>query len=421
MNVFVTRQPIFDDKQIVIGYELLFREPSRDYYRHEDGDDATLTVMSDSFLDLGIERLTSGKPAFVNFTRRLLLDEVPFDIHKDFLVVEILENIEPDAPVIEVCRKLKQSGYRLVLDDFVFHEKYLPLMELADMIKVDFLTSTPRQCETLVRKYNRPGLHFCAEKLETRAQFERARDMGYSYFQGYFFCRPEIVSGKRISGYKLTYLQILDEMGKTDLNFDRLESILKRDVALSYKLLRLINSAYYGLSNRVKSIKHALVLLGIREIRRWVTVMALHGMGNDKPEELLVNSITRAKFCELTAEMLTPNDRQQDFFLMGLFSQIDAFLDRPMAEILDQLPIYEDVKSALLGEDNQFRKVFEIMLSYEKGEWERFLRETRRLNLNPSRIMTIYLAALDWSNGIFSSSGALDQTDAGADVSKRLS
>jgi len=407
MDVFVTRQPIFDKTQKVMGYELLFRKPFQSSYTHEDHDDATLAVMSDGFFSIGLERMTGGKPAFINFTRKLLLEEVPQDIRKELMVVEILENIEPDAEILEACQKLKKEGYTLVLDDFVFHKKYLPLMDLADMIKVDFLQSTPLECEYLVKKYARPGLHFCAEKVESREQFESAKSMGYDYFQGFFFCKPEIITGKRISGYKLTYLQVLDEIQKPDLDFNRIEDILKRDVSLSYKLLRLINSSFYGLRNKVKSIKHALVLLGVREIRRWITVMAIHGMGDDKPEELLVNSITRAKFCELTAELTELRDRQQDLFLMGLFSRIDAFLDRPIEEILTQLPLYDDVKAALAGEENAFREVYDIMQSYELGEWEQFIGFCDKKGFNKSAIITIYLKSIEWSNQVFEQNPSL--------------
>jgi len=226
-------------------------------------------------------------------------------------------------------------------------------------------------------------------------------DIGYSYFQGYFFSKPDTVAGKDIPGFKLNNLQILYEINQPDLDFDQTEEIIKRDVNLSYKLMKFINSSIFGFQKEIQSIKHALVMLGISELKKWVSLITLRNMGEDKPEELAVNSVMRAKFCELLAPVTGLKERKADLFLTGMFSNIDAFIDRPKEEIFNDLPISKDIKEALSGEENNLGTVYNIAVAYEKGNWDRFSKLSAQIDLDEKIVPELYHFTVDWTNQIF--------------------
>ncbi|GAB4372327.1 MAG: HDOD domain-containing protein [Calditrichia bacterium] len=405
MEVMVARQPIFNHKQKVIAYELLFRNGFNNYFDYGDGDQATSQVLHNSFISIGMESLTRNTKAFINFTRNLLVDEVATIFPRELMVVEILETVEPDEAVIRACQRLKERGFTLVLDDFVFDPKFRPLIKLADIIKVDFLSTPWEECRRMVQRFDSPKIKFLAEKVETREALERAIQFGYHYFQGYFFSKPVIVSGRDIPGFKLIYLQLLQELHKQDFNYSKLESLIKKDVSLSYKLLKLINSSFFGLQRDIQSIRQALVLLGEREIRKWVTVIALSGMAQDKPEELIVTSLLHARFAESLAPLINMQTQSSELFLLGLFSLIDAFVDRPKSEILKGLPISDNVKSALLGEENPYRQVYDLIVAYERGNWVETAKFASQLNMDAQSISRLYLDSTKWINDIYNTGG----------------
>lgn len=361
-------------------------------------------VIADCTLLLNVDDITAGKKGFVNVTREVLLKEYFSSLPTEMTTIELLETIEPDLDVIAACRKLKQAGYQLALDDFVFDERFRPLVELADFVKIDFLNTTRNEQRAVVKRLAPCGIKFLAEKVETQDVFQEALDMGYSYFQGYFFCKPTILSRKDIPGFKLQYCRILQEIHEPELNFRRMEQIVKQDVSLSYKLLRYINSASTGRRETINSIKQALDLLGEREVKRWVSLLALANLGQDKPEALVSQAVTRAKLCELLAPLFNLSARSEDLFLMGMFSLLDAILDRELADILKQMPIHEDIKAALLGEQNKLRRVYDCALNYEKAEWEQLLETSGQLGLArglEESMPRLYLNAVGWADKSF--------------------
>jgi EAL and modified HD-GYP domain-containing signal transduction protein len=401
MDVFIARQPIFDTHEKVFGYELLFRSGLDNMFTHADPNQATSRVIADSFFLLNISELTGGKRAFINVTREVLLKEYLYLVPKDLIVVEILETVTPDPEVVAACKKLKGEGYLLALDDFVCKEEYSPLVALSDFIKVDVLSTEVEMQRSLAREFVPRGIRLLAEKVESAPVHQGALTMGYTYFQGYFFSRPKIISGKDIPGYKLHYLRLLQEIHRREADLKQMGQIIRHEVSLSFKLLRYINSAFFGLRNRISSVMQALVLLGEKEIRKWVSLIAMAHMGEDKPEELLVHAVTRAKFCESLACCADLAERKEDLFLMGMFSQLDAILDRSLVDVLREIPIAEDIKAALLGEENSFRTVYEFALSCELGHWEKFSELARRIGVDEAVSSRLYLDAIRWGHGCF--------------------
>jgi c-di-GMP-related signal transduction protein len=398
MDVFVARQPIFDKKQKVVAYELLFRNNLNNAYDSIDADKATIDVISNGFLLIGMESLTGGKRAFINFTESLLKSDIATKLPKNQVVIEILENVEVTDEVVRACKILKSKGYILALDDFEFDPKYEPLINIVDIIKVDFKLTKGLERRKIIEKINSKRIKFLAEKVETMEEFEYAIKDGYTYFQGYFFSKPVIMSAKELPSYKSSYNMLLAELSKKEIDFYNLESIIKRDVSLSYKLLKFINSASFGFKTQVDSIIHALTLLGKEDVMKWVYLIALKDIGENKPDELMRTSVIRAKFGEMIAPKIGMKSRESDVFFMGMLSLINAITNLSMEAAISQIPISEDIKMALTGGTNKFRDVYELITAYEAGEWNSFSTVASKLNFDEKVAPELYIKALEWSD-----------------------
>jgi c-di-GMP-related signal transduction protein len=399
MDAFIARQPILDRKLKVYAYELLFRSGLVDFFDHPDPDQASSKVIADSLLLPGLDQLTHGLPAFINVTRELLVGDGICLLPAAHTAVEVLENVQPDDEVLEACRRLKSKGYTLALDDYVSGSPWEPHLEIADIVKVDVLSTTTEERAELAKRFRRGGPRLLAEKVETQAMHEETRGLGYQYFQGFFFARPTTLTARDIPMSQLHHVQLLREIHRADLDFDALEEIIEHEVGLSYKLLRYINAAFFGWNGSVESIRHALMLLGEREIKNWATVVVMAGMASDKPDELVTQALIRGRHCERLAAYADLESRSADLFLMGAFSLIDAMLDVPLARVLREIPIASDVKDALLGEPGQLRDVFTVVVAYATGDWALVAERASRLGLEEGAIAASYVEALGWVDG----------------------
>ncbi len=401
MQVFVARQPIFDRLRRVVAYELLFRAGLENKFTALDGDLASRSVISSGLHIFGFSSLTGGKPAFINFTKPLLISGLVYVLSPKQVVVELLEDIEPDEEVLKVCCELKGKGYIIVLDDFLFRSGYEPLVELADIVKVDFLEVKGEERKLMVQSLAGKKVRLLAEKVETQRDFLEALQAGYSYFQGFFFCEPEIVSGHEVPVYKLTYLRLIQELSREELDFNQLESVLKGDASLSFKLLRYINSAAIGLRYPVTSLKQAMVLLGEQNLRRWAVLTLAISMLEDKPQELLVTGAVRGRFCELICRRLNLQAIGVDPFLVGLFSILDVLLDRPLPEILEGLLIAPEIKDALMGRPTLLGLVYKLVVAYERAKWEEISELAAKINLPEEEIPALYAESVSWADQFF--------------------
>jgi EAL and modified HD-GYP domain-containing signal transduction protein len=399
-QAFVARQPIFDRRGKVQAYELLFRSSFENCFQCDQPNVASSQVISNTFLTMGMDTVTSGKKAFVNFTRDLILNEVAFLFPRSQLVVEILEEVEPAEDVLQACRLLKDKGYVMALDDFVLSEAYLPFATLADIIKIDFRITDSEARSELIERLAEYSVSFLAEKVETHEEFEEARSLGCKYFQGYFFSRPKVISERDVPSSNRNYLQTLQALQRPNLSIDDLERIVKADVKLTYKLLRYLNSAAFAFVRRIDSIRHGLTLLGREQALRLISLVATAGLLENKAEELVVSSLVRANFCELLAEPLSLKNRRHELFLTGLLSMLDAILDQPMDKAVSTLPLSADVKDALLGKENDLARTLQAVAAYERGSWTDFAGRAERLAAPESGFPKLYLDALKTTSEI---------------------
>jgi c-di-GMP-related signal transduction protein len=400
-DIFVARQPIFDERQRVFAYELLFRSGTENYFIPGSNSDMPSShVIANSMLR-GLSELTDSKPAFLNFSRSALVNDFAFALPPRDVVIELLETVEPDAEVIRACQRLKTAGYRLALDDFTERPGYGPLVEMADILKVDVLATTPETRAELCRRYRSDRRRLLAEKVETRDVLDQVVSEAYQFFQGYFFSRPVMMSSKALSGYRLNYLRLIQELNHPDLDMQRLEDVVKMEASLALRILRRVNSAAYGFRMTTSSLRHALVLLGEREIRLCATVWSLAEIAKDLPSEIIVSSTLRARLCERLARPAGLADRSSELFLVGMFSMLDAILQQPMDQILSTLPLSDDLRHALTGGQNPLRAILDAVMAYERGQWDDVSMLTSRAGLTDRDISACYGDAIAWTRTIF--------------------
>lgn len=398
MDAYVARQPIFNRRKKIFGYELLFRDATAKFVPGTDGDVATSTVLGNSFFNIGMDQLIDGKKSFINFTQNLIVQKVPLLLPSSETVVEILEDVVPTPELLDACREIAHKGYIIALDDFAYSPELKPLIEIANIIKFDFRASSLDEIKGYLRQIKRHDkLSFLAEKVENYDEFKRAQQMGFDYFQGFFFCKPELVKGKEISGSQLNLLHIMAEVNRPDFDFGNLERLIAPDVSLSYKLLRYINSAFFAKAQDIASIQQALVYMGEEEIRRFVSLVAISNLAKGKPDELIRASCIRAKFCELLGDVTPWPAKPDELFTLGMFSLIDAIVDQPMERIMNELPLADNIKNALARRKGELIGYLGLIEYYEKGQWGLMSRVSNALHIPQETFPELYRRACQWA------------------------
>ncbi len=400
MDFYIARQPIFNAHRRLYAYELLYRGTRETTLTSINGERATTSLLSSAFLTEGIDTISGTRPCFINFTEDLLLKKIPLSFPKAKVVVEVLEDVRPTKEIISACRELSKAGYKIALDDFVYDTAFDPLIELADIIKIDFRLTPIDTIHKTLYKLGRFKLKLLAEKVETEEEFIKASKLGFTYFQGYFFSRPESIRIKELPAAKVNMFQLLAEVTQKTTTLERLYKIISVDVGISYKLLRFLNSAYFYRIQKVKTVKHAIAYLGEKELRRFVILVLVSELSSDKPDELVRQALVRAKFCELLSEEASFTYDTGEIFLMGLFSFIDVMLDTTMNNLMDKLPLSAEVKSALSSKSGQYAIFLDIMIFYERRQEKRLSEAFAEIGIDENRAPKIYLKALKYANSL---------------------
>ncbi len=392
-NVLVGRQPIFTADLEIHAYELLFRDESNQSCANiQDGDLATSQLILNTFLEIGPETIVGDRPAFINLTRNFILDDHIMAIDKNRIVIEILEDVEVDQRLIERVRQLSSLGYQIALDDFIYDSKYEELIRYVDIIKIDILGMEVEQIRSEVEKLRPFYVKLLAEKIETQEEFELCKSLGIDYYQGFFLSRPTVVSGNRVPTNRLSVLNLMRLLYEQDVKIRKIEECIVNDVSLSYRLLKNINSSYFGLKTNIESVNHALVMLGIDHIRQWVTMIAMARL-NDKPSVLLIDALVRARMCENLARAHL-RDNPEAYFTAGLFSNLDALLDTEMSVLLESMPLADPIKAALLDRSGDIGKALLCAINYEQGDWT----SVGNYPMDNTKISAAYLDAVGWAD-----------------------
>ncbi len=394
-DAFIGRQPIFDRNIKVYAYELLYRHGLVNYAVIDDDDAASGTVLINLLLEIGLDNLVGKHKAFCNFTRGFLLQEKDLSFAADRLVVEVLETVEAEDDIVTAVQGYAERGHMIALDDFVYREELRPLVELADLIKIDVMDLGMEKVAEQVRILSAiKPLKFLAEKVETKEEFKQCLALGFDYFQGYFFSKPVVVTGKKLPPARVAMVQLMSELQNVDVSMERIEEIIQADVNLSVKLLRQVNSSYYNLISEVKSIRHAIVRVGLQHIRTWASVLMM-GSVSDKPDELMTMALVRGKMCELLAIQQGMRE-ETSYFTVGLFSLLESILDTSMEKILTELPLSGDINRALLAGEGNMGAVLNCVLNYEQADWQ----AVDDCAVSHENIVPIYWKAVAWAEDV---------------------
>ena len=391
---YVARQPILDLRGHVHGYEMLFRSGPASLAFREDGDAATRTLL-DSSIVFGLERLTGGLPMFVNCTYEALTGGLVKVLPPKQTVLELLETLEPGPALVKACRELKGRGYRLALDDFEWSPAWQPLLELADYIKVDLTLTTPSQRAALKHRIGRRRITLLMERVETPSDLEIAKKEGFTLFQGYYFCRPVLIENRDIPANRLVQLEILAATLEYPLNIKRIGDLVKRDPSLTYRLLRMVNSPLYATRSVVSSIQDALMLIGDEMFRRVAMLATACELKGNQPSELLRMAFLRGRFCEIAAVATGQDPTEQ--YLLGILSLLPAMMNVPMESVARSLPLRQEVREALLGQNNAERTVLDLLICHERGNWGCCDDLASLAGLKIEALPQLYAEALHWA------------------------
>ncbi len=393
-DVFLGRQPIFGRGLEVYAYELLYRSGTGDESGIEAGSEAgnraTSRVLMAAFTEIGLDRVTGDRPAFVNLTRGFITGEHPLPPASDRLVLEVLEDIRPDADIMAGLRKLSGEGYRIALDDFVLKADTRELLDVADIVKLDYQAMTAEALASATAEIKQRGLMVLGEKIETQEEFEAGRELGFDLFQGYFLAKPRILQGRSLPSNAVALMKLLSELQKADCSPERISEMVERDVAMSYRILKHINSTRYGLRRRVTSVRESVLYLGLYRVRNLVSLFVLASL-DDAPVALIDTATLRARMCELLA-LRRGEEHADQFFTVGLFSCLDALLHMPMESALQHLPLEQDLLDALTSGAGSLGEVLTAVLAYEAGEWE----SVRVKGLERGQIRECFLEAAEF-------------------------
>lgn len=397
-DYFIARQPIYDTHQRVRGYELLARSNARDNSNSLPGERATASVLVNAFTEIGLDGLVGEHPAWINLTRDFVGNDLLAGLPRRRIVLELLEDIEVDGPLLNQVQRLKAAGSRIALDDFFYRPELEPLVNLADVVKVDIRPMSWGDVREHAERLRDHGTTLLAEKVESPEEFATCQEMGFHLFQGFFFCRPKLIQGRRMPANRAVVLELLSALEDPDTSVQDLERIIRNDVALSYRLLRYLNSAAFMLRQRIESVRRAIVMLGLERIRHWARILALSHV-DDKPSELLRFALIRARMCELQALHKGYEEEVDTYFTAGLFSTLDALLDMTLDEIVASLPLSTRMAAALLRHEGKLGRTLACAIDYERAEWDRLEEQDCRWW---PHLKDDYLEAIAWADEVSS-------------------
>jgi len=387
LNIFIGRQAIFDRQMATYAYELLYRENDSGGVNVTDGEMATSRVMLNAFMEIGLENIVGPHPAFINLPRSFFIDVPNIPFTKDQVVLEILEDIEVDQQLVDTVAKLSGDGYRIALDDYEFESHWEPLLPYVSIIKVEVPAVDPKCLDQQVQRLRKHDVALLAEKIETQEEHQLYLDAGFDYFQGYYFSRPQVIKGKRLEENQLVILQLLAKLNDPAITVDELERLIVQDAALSYKILRHINSAAVALPRKLDRIGEAVVYLGLQQIRTWANLIVMSQVG-DKPQELLYNALVRGCMCEQLIQR-SHSGNPQAAYAAGLLSTLDILLGSPMEEIMQELPVSDEIKDAILKHEGSMGEAISCALAYELQQWGRI----KFANLDSAAINEIFVSS----------------------------
>lgn len=400
MFAFIARQPVLDREKEVFAYELLFRDGKNNCFPDVERDEATTSLINKHYLTLGLDDISCNKKSFINFQPETLLQSFPPNLDPENVIVELYDGVFSHDSLLSVCKHVKSKGFKLAIEGHRLDPKWNEFLPLVDMVRVNTTQTDYDSVAKNVQRYKDTNVQLIAEKIETQQDFAIYKEMGFDYFQGYFFARPEAISQKNIPTSKLTLVELMGASSSASFDIDSINRVIEHDVGLSYMLLRFINNPTINKRYKITSLRHALNYMGEVEIKKFIALLALANLSDDKPSELIHLSLVRAKFCDLVGIEKKLGTNPPMGFLVGLFSLLDALLDQNMTALLEKLPLTEEVKVALSGGQNDLSMYLLLVKAFESGNWLKVIRIAKILEIDQKRLHSLFNEAIVWGNGV---------------------
>lgn len=401
MKIYAARQPVFEASGKLFGYEFLYRDSGRNEFNYKiDGSMATCFLMSNIISEFGLDNLTGGTYAFLNLTEELLRNDYLHMVDPEHFIVEILEDVRDDAVLRSRLESCREKGYAFALDDFTGRSVKDGLVEVSDILKVDFRLTDKKEQRNIARRYGKSKI-LLAEKVETEEEREWAVSNGYSLLQGYLFSKPVLLSKEKTEIALATYMRLLREFSGREPDFDSLTDIIKMDVNLSYKFLLRVNTMQYGSKYRINTVKQTLIRMGLLEVRRWTLAILIRDVFGKKDNESAKRALIRGVFTEKLVELMKREEFDEEAYMVGMFSTIDVSVKESLEELLSQVRISREAREALFSRKGDLGEILDFVENYENGKWEEacgFLAEYR---LEQAGISVIYFEAVKYAEKMF--------------------
>ncbi|MBB6714372.1 EAL and HDOD domain-containing protein [Clostridium gasigenes] len=397
MKIFLARQAIYNKNTKIVAYEILYRNSLKNAFdKNQKQEEATYKVMQ-NISSFGLNILTKNKLAFINFPEEVINSNMATLLPPDKVIIEVLETVEPTKEIIANLKFLRHKGYTIALDDISTYKQVEGFLGVIDIVKIDYKLSNKAERINIIQKLKNKNIKMLAEKIETENEMIEAKSLGFDYFQGYYFSKPTVMESEDIAAKNRTIFYVIIELMKEDYDIDRMENLIKSDIGLTYKFIKFINSAYFSFIQEVSSIKNAVMLIGANELRKWLCIISISEMNSNIGEEHANNIIIRARMCELISEDKGYNDKDLAF-MVGLFSDIHMLMDKSLIDVVEELPIGKEGKAALLGEDNIYSDILNLVISYENMDEEKIQIISSKTKVNIDKLGEIYLASIEWGS-----------------------
>lgn len=393
---YIARQPILDRHKNVYGYELLFRNSDKNEFPDIHPDEATSKLLLQQHLIGDINTVCLGKTAFINFHTNTLLHKFPGFLQKESVWIEVLETVDVSKDLVKACQKSSSLGYRIALDDHDFDSRWEDLMPHISLVKVDIQDQPLMTLPSRLKPFREHKMPLLAERVETEEEYQRCLELGFDYFQGYFFERPEIVKRKVLAPQQLILMELLAAVHQPEVDFKGVAETIRNDLSLTYSLLKFVNSAAFNKGREIKDIQHAVAFAGEHEIKKYVALVALANVAKDQPEELVIKSLTRAHFMAELERLSVGESVNNTCFMAGLLSLLDVLLRSPMEEILSRLPMSDEINQAILKREGRTGRLLRMVEAYEHGDWVRLDAMAKRMYLSELDIGQCFIKASNY-------------------------
>ena len=398
MFAFIARQPILDKSKSVFAYELLFRDGKSGAYPEHSEDKSKF--ITEHFHTLGLDDICGEKKSFITFSSDTLISRFPTNLNPDSVVVELADPTDTTSGLFEACQHIKQLGFKLAIDDPMMVGSKHDIFPLIDIVKVDVTKSRFETIEKQIPRYHDSNVQLVAEQVNTQDNFSTCVDLGFDLFQGYFFSQPEARILRQLPASKMNVVDLMGESANSDFDIVRISQIIERDATLSFLLLKFINNPTINKRYKITSLRHALNYMGEVEIKKFIALLSLTNLGDEKPLEIIHMSLVRAKFFDLMAERRGLKNNPPIAFLVGLFSLLEGLLDQSMTDILKQLPLSEEVNDALLGKNAEMNSYMTLVRAFESALWMNVIKQAKLLGIDQKQLHVLYNQAIVWGNGV---------------------